>query len=241
MNVGERMKARRKQLGVSADEVAKKLGVSRSTIFRYEKGDIEKLPTNIMDDLSDILKTTPAYLMGWSDIPVVNNEIVDVTRLINIVHELEQDRKEKIYRFAEQQLNEQNGIADLDKHRQNKKIINGRSTAAGSPLYGDTQDEEASIMIVDQREVPADADEIVTIAGDSMEPDYPQGSQVFIHYQPEVAEGEVAIVAIQDEGVTCKKVYYDFDEKKIILESINEDYDDMVYPMDEIRVIGKVL
>ncbi|WP_086350157.1 helix-turn-helix domain-containing protein [Candidatus Enterococcus clewellii] len=241
MNVGERMKARRKQLGISADDVAKKLGVSRSTIFRYEKGDIEKLPTNIMDDLSDILKTTPAYLMGWSDVPSMNNEIIDVSKLVNIVHELEPERKEKIYRFAEQQLNEQNGIVNLDKHSQNKKIVNGRSTAAGFPIDGDTEDKEASIMIIDQTEIPSDADEIVTIAGDSMEPDYPQGSQVFIHYQPEVEEGEIAIVAIKDEGVTCKKVYYDFDEKKIILESINEEYKDMVYPMDEIRVIGKVL
>ena len=38
---GEQIKKRRKQLGMSADELAEKLGVSRSTIFRYEKGDID--------------------------------------------------------------------------------------------------------------------------------------------------------------------------------------------------------
>lgn len=41
---GEQMKKRRKQLNMSADELAEKLGVSRSTIFRYEKGDIGELP-----------------------------------------------------------------------------------------------------------------------------------------------------------------------------------------------------
>ena len=41
---GEQIKKRRKQLGMSADELAEKLGVSRSTIFRYEKGDIDKVP-----------------------------------------------------------------------------------------------------------------------------------------------------------------------------------------------------
>lgn len=41
---GEQMKKRRKQLNMSADELAEKLGVSRSTIFRYEKGDIDKVP-----------------------------------------------------------------------------------------------------------------------------------------------------------------------------------------------------
>lgn len=64
---GQRIKARRKQLGMSADEVAAKLGVSRSTIFRYENGQIEKVPANVLEHLAEILKTTPAYLMGWDD------------------------------------------------------------------------------------------------------------------------------------------------------------------------------
>ncbi|WP_143318660.1 helix-turn-helix domain-containing protein, partial [Carnobacterium maltaromaticum] len=52
MSVGEKMKQRRKELKISADEIAEKLNVSRSTIFRYEKGDIEKLPTNILNELA---------------------------------------------------------------------------------------------------------------------------------------------------------------------------------------------
>lgn len=61
------MKLRRKELGYSADYVAEKLGTSRSTIFRYEAGDIEKLPLDILGPLSLVLKTTPAYLMGWAE------------------------------------------------------------------------------------------------------------------------------------------------------------------------------
>ncbi len=62
---GQRIKERRKQLEMSADDVASELNVSRSTIFRYENGNIEKVPANILEKLADILKTTPAYLMGW--------------------------------------------------------------------------------------------------------------------------------------------------------------------------------
>lgn len=43
MNVGERIKLRRKELKISADTLAERVGVSRSTIFRYEKGDIENV------------------------------------------------------------------------------------------------------------------------------------------------------------------------------------------------------
>lgn len=66
---GERLKERRKYLQLSADDIAVDLGVSRSTIFRYENGYIEKVPANILEKLADILHTTPAYLMGWSDDP----------------------------------------------------------------------------------------------------------------------------------------------------------------------------
>ncbi len=65
MTTGERLRTLRKELGISADDVAKALGVSRATIFRYEKGDIEKVPGSVLEPLSKILHTTPAYLMGW--------------------------------------------------------------------------------------------------------------------------------------------------------------------------------
>jgi transcriptional regulator with XRE-family HTH domain len=64
---GQRIKSRRKQKQMSADEVASKLGVSRSTIFRYENGHIEKVPANVLERLAEILDTTPTYLMGWDD------------------------------------------------------------------------------------------------------------------------------------------------------------------------------
>lgn len=67
MTTGDRMKFRRKELGLSAEKVAERLGVSPATVYRYEKGDIEKLPGEILPTLSKILQTTPAYLMGWEE------------------------------------------------------------------------------------------------------------------------------------------------------------------------------
>ena len=72
MTTGERMKERRKELGFSAEYVAEKLGVSPATIYRYERGDIEKMPGNILEPISKILRTTPAYLMGWEEFPADN-------------------------------------------------------------------------------------------------------------------------------------------------------------------------
>lgn len=69
MTTGGRMKERRKELQVPVDKIADALGVSVATIYRYENGDIEKVPGTVLEPLSRILHTTPSYLMGWSDDP----------------------------------------------------------------------------------------------------------------------------------------------------------------------------
>ena len=65
MTVGQRIKQRRKELKMSADELGSRLGVNRSTVFRYENGFIEKLPIDILKPIAQALQTTPQHLMGW--------------------------------------------------------------------------------------------------------------------------------------------------------------------------------
>lgn len=65
MSIGERIKCLRIQRGMSIDELAVRLGKNRTTVYRYEKGDIENLPIDALKPLAEILETSPAYLMGW--------------------------------------------------------------------------------------------------------------------------------------------------------------------------------
>ena len=67
MTIGERIKQRRTELGLSVDEVAEKLGKNRATVYRYESNEIENLPVGTLEPLAKILETTPAQLMGWDD------------------------------------------------------------------------------------------------------------------------------------------------------------------------------
>lgn len=66
MTVGDRIKQRRQELGISVDELAAKLGKNRATVYRYESNDIEDLPAAALEPLATALHTMPAYLMGWS-------------------------------------------------------------------------------------------------------------------------------------------------------------------------------
>lgn len=67
MTTGERIRARRKELGITADNLAEAINVSRSTMFRYENGQIEKLPINNLVPIARALHTTVSYLMGWDE------------------------------------------------------------------------------------------------------------------------------------------------------------------------------
>lgn len=67
--IGDRIKESRLALGYSAEQVAAFLGISPATVYRYENGDISKLPSNFIKPLAEFLCVSPAYLMGWTDDP----------------------------------------------------------------------------------------------------------------------------------------------------------------------------
>ncbi|MCD7802551.1 MAG: helix-turn-helix domain-containing protein [Clostridiales bacterium] len=69
MSIHDRIKQRRKDLGLSADEVADMLQVSRATIYRYESADISNMGIDKLVPLAQALQTTPAFLMEWTDDP----------------------------------------------------------------------------------------------------------------------------------------------------------------------------
>ena len=59
-----RLHLRRKELGLSQEELAQRMGYrSKSSITKLEKG-INDLPQSKVEELAAALETTPAYLLG---------------------------------------------------------------------------------------------------------------------------------------------------------------------------------
>jgi len=83
MVTGQRIQERRKHLRMSADDLARAINVSRATVYRYENGDIEKLPVTALEPLARALSTTPEYLMGWTDDPRPRNPEPDSEYYLN--------------------------------------------------------------------------------------------------------------------------------------------------------------
>ncbi|GAB6651769.1 hypothetical protein BOVMAS18_18210 [Streptococcus uberis] len=78
LTVGERIKLRRKEIKMSVEELAKKVDVSMATIYRYEKGDIEKVDTEVLGQIARALRVSPSVLMGWEE-EEQSEEILDLT------------------------------------------------------------------------------------------------------------------------------------------------------------------
>lgn len=91
MDIGKIIKERRTELNLGVDYVAEMIGKSRATLYRYENGDIEKMPISILKPLADILKTTPAELMGFTDNPQLNNTEQKIIRDFRCLNKQGQD------------------------------------------------------------------------------------------------------------------------------------------------------
>ena len=69
MTLYDRIRTRREELGMSQDELAKKLGYkSRSTIAKIESGENDITQSKIVA-FAKALGVKPGFLMGWDEVP----------------------------------------------------------------------------------------------------------------------------------------------------------------------------
>lgn len=89
MTVGERIKEIRKQKKISVEYLAKELGVSKTTVYRYEDSSIEKIPLQVFDKLCELLDVSAAELMGnvpkKNEIPELPNQFDNAQDAIEFI------------------------------------------------------------------------------------------------------------------------------------------------------------
>ena len=78
-SIGNKLKSLREHKKLTLDEVAKKIGTSRQTLFKYENGIVTNIPSNKIEELAGIYGVSPAYLMGWEDDKQIRNNIAHGT------------------------------------------------------------------------------------------------------------------------------------------------------------------
>ena len=230
------LKNRRLELNLTLEDVGNYVGVGKSTVRKWENGDITNMKRDKIVSLSKILKLDPL------DIIDPNNELSNrnnryIKAVISGMNRLSSERQKNVKNYVDSQLDEQEN-SKISEDVSSIPVVHNSAVAANPTelTYGDTvlQDEEFE-------RIPDNADLAIPVIGDSMEPTIKNGGLVFIHEQPTIENGEIAVVEIGGEGTTCKKVYFDYSNKEIILKSINPKYPDRHINSDRIRIIGKVV
>ena len=88
MTMGERIKYYRLQKDMTQEQLGEILGVQKSAIRKYEKGEVENIKRSTIQKMSEVFGVSPCFLMGWDD------DQEKVSALANEVKLIEQIKKQ---------------------------------------------------------------------------------------------------------------------------------------------------
>ncbi|EEP54286.1 helix-turn-helix domain-containing protein [Clostridium butyricum] len=126
MNINNIIKSRRLELGLTYEELGKKIGVGKSTVRKWETGLIENIKRDNIIALSKALDISPSIIMGWDD--TNSNELSEThlsesqIELLNIFNKLNQCGKNKLIEYGKDlsdKYNNENTILTLAAHDDN--------------------------------------------------------------------------------------------------------------------------
>ena len=213
MTIGEKIKFFRTKLNLTQEDLAIAANTKKQTIHKYETGIITNIPASKIKAIADKLETTPAFLMGWDD------------NRTNPYGEMEATGLYQIY--------SKHGLTPI----KTKKFPMLGNIACGEPICAN---QEYETFVEAGENISADF--CLTAKGDSMiNARIFDGDIVFIKEQPDVENGEIAAVLIEDE-VTLKRVYKY--ENRLELRPENPTYKVLNYENEElnkIRILGKAV
>ena len=222
-------------------ELSRATGIPASTLTGYVKGTSLPIPGNVQKiaDFFGIPKSVLDPRFATSD-SNTNDFSSNTSQIQSIYDELNPPRQNKVLTYAEKQLKEQ--------RNEEETKINEVSEAIQLYSY-DYYDHPASAgtgqylndVRVEQIELPVDidADFVIPIKGDSMEPDYHDGDLVFIQTSVDLNDGVIGVFNYNGDAYIKQLV---IDEDQAYLHSLNPAYKDMpITPDTDFRIIGEVV
>lgn len=239
MNIlGSSIKEVRKSKKLTQKKLAELTGFKQNTISNHENGN-RQLDEKDIRIYAQALEVSPQYLFDLAKPSSI--EIIPTTSPIQTIYdELEPPRQGKVLNYAKRQLKEQ--------RNEEETKINEVSEAIRLYSY-DYYDHPASAgtgqylndVRVERIELPVDvdADFVIPIKGDSMEPDYHDGDLVFIQTSVDLNDGVIGVFNYNGDAYIKQLV---IDEDQAYLHSLNPEYKDMpITPDTDFRIIGEVV
>lgn len=213
MTIPEKLTYAINKRGVSIRALSEMTGIAKSAIQRYASGEVETIPIYRLEKLAMALNVSPAWLIGWAE------DDQDFSYL--------DSRRESKPEDDSPLPSNVRPMSEL--HVQRVPLIG--AVAAGEPIYAP---EEQGVYV----DTPVQCDAAITVQGDSMIPNYLDGDVVYIKCRPDVPDGAVAVVFLDDEA-TLKHVYKR--ENGLTLISYNPEHPPLMVEFEDyarVRVFG---
>lgn len=102
IEIGKRIHNARTLKKYTLDEVAKKIGVAKSTIQRYENGKITKIKLPVIDSIANALAVNPAWLVGKSDEMKIHTPINSSNKILQYYNKLNELGKQEATKRVEE-------------------------------------------------------------------------------------------------------------------------------------------
>lgn len=261
----EKLKMLRELKGISQADCAKALGLDRTTYVKYENGG--SVRRNV-EKLARFFNVSTDYLLGNTDNPVrpyaemspdeMNRPVQEIVTLRDKYGRLREDKSVPVYSedtleksiacarkmIDDDPLPAPNHLASsLQPRDKGVRIpVLGR-VVAGIPI-------EAIEEIIDWEEIPQKLAAsgkffALRVCGHSMEPKILEGDVVIVRQQDDVDNGDIAIVLVNGDEATVKRIKKQAEGITLIATNISV-YEPHFYSNQEIRVlpvrvIGKVV
>ena len=236
MAFNDRLKEARNNVGLTQEQLAKKLGLAKSTITGYEKGTSE--PNMItVKHLMDILKVDANYL--WQDEMTGSTSLIvssDEWNHIKTLRPLDVYGKKAV-----------NSVLDIEYERCNyeteiaeepmayiPRVYYSQGASAGYGEYLIDGMDASEIMLPDTPK-NRKSDYVINVDGDSMEPTFSDGDKLLVQHTDCVNVGEIGIFIIDGQSYVKE-----FGEDRLI--SHNKKYPDIIpSEYSDFRCVGKVI
>ena len=234
--VGQKIKDFRLSRNMTQKELAERIGMGDTTIVNYEKG-IRTPKKNTLFKISEVLKTSIDDFFPPITTTAPNSLIEQIS---DKVVQLTEPNQKNVLRYSSELLDKQNTVAYSKNTVNEPQAIYftynyyDQPASAGTGQYlNDVQVEQVELPI------EVNADFVVQIYGDSMEPEYHSGDYVFVKLSVDLSDGDIGVFAYNGEAYIKQLRITD---QGAYLRSLNPDYDNIPITADtDFRTIGEVV
>lgn len=101
--IGNRIKYARELRDTTLDDIARKVGVAKSTVQRYENGKIQSIKLPVVESIAYALNVNPAWIIGKSEeLEIIQNETPEIMQYYLQLNDIgKEEAKKRVYELTQ--------------------------------------------------------------------------------------------------------------------------------------------